>query len=274
MLHYIESSSLKGVGGWSISKDKFLELLDCIEAKGLTTTTFTEIEEVKSINLKKSVIITFDDCPENLFEFVVPELIRRKMKASFYIPTAYIGSYNKWDVKEQNFDRIALAKTEHLIFLNEHQMEIGSHGHRHLNQLKIDYDMQSYELEHSKNILEELLDRPIYSFAHPYGEVSKNYKKLLSDSGYRYGLSIYKGNMNRYALRRIGIHETDSKASILFKLSGLYGSLRYLVDPFLSIKKFGLKVKLFILGTYFSNFFPMLSQLYELHFCSLTFNLH
>jgi len=274
MLHYIESTSLKGVGDWSISKEKFLELLDAIEEKGLTTTTFAEIEESKITNIKNSVIITFDDCPENLFEFVVPELIRRKMKASFYIPTAYIGGYNKWDVSEQNFDKITLANEEHLIFLNKNQMEIGSHGHRHLNQLKIDHHTQLYELEHSKNILEKLLNRPIYSFAHPYGEVSKNYRKLLSNSGYKYGLSIYKGNMNRYALRRIGIHETDTKSSILFKLSGFYGSLRYLVDPVLSMKKFGLKLKLFILGTFFSNFFSILSHMYELNAYSLTFNLH
>ncbi len=274
MLHYIESTSLKGVGDWSISKEKFLDLLDAIEEKGLTTTTFAEIEESKIANIKNSVIITFDDCPENLFEFVVPELIRRKMKASFYIPTAYIGSYNKWDVSEQNFDRIALAKKEHLIFLNENQMEIGSHGHHHLNQLKIDDDTQIYELEQSKNILETLLQRPIYSFAHPYGEVSKNYRKLLTNSGYKYGLSIYKGNMNRYALRRIGIHQADTKASILFKLGGLYSYLRYLVDPILSVKKFGLKLKLFILGLYFSNLVPLLNNIYELHFYSLTFNLH
>lgn len=238
MLHYIESGNLKGVGDWSISNAKFSVLLDCIEEKRLKTITFAEFEaSAQTIDTKNSVIITFDDCPKNLFDFVVPELIRRKMKAVFYVPTAYIDSYNAWDVNEQGFDKINLIDREQIKFLAENNMEVGSHGHFHLKQSKIAVSSQKDELVYSKEILEGIIQKPIYSFAFPYGETPKQYQKLLKSFGYKYGVSIYKANTNRYALRRIVIHKTDTKKSILFKLSTSYSKLRYLLDSYLSLRK-------------------------------------
>ena len=238
MLHYIDSENLKGVGDWSISNANFSNLLDCIEEKGLKTLTFAELAtSPEKFDLKNSVIITFDDCPKNLFDFAVPELMKRKMKAVFYVPTAYINSYNAWDVNEQGFDKIDLINNDQIKFLAANHMEIGSHGHYHLNQSKIDVPSQIEELKSSKDILETLIQKPVYSFAFPYGEMPKQYQKLLKNYGYKYGVSIYKGNTNQYALRRIVIHKADTKKSIFFKLSKSYGLMRNFLDPYLAFRK-------------------------------------
>lgn len=45
----------------------------------------------------KKLILSFDNCPKHLFDFAIPELVKRKMKAVFYMPTANTGGYNSWD---------------------------------------------------------------------------------------------------------------------------------------------------------------------------------
>lgn len=236
MLHYIGELKSKGLENWSISTAKFDLLLSLIEKKGLMPTTFEEISKNTNINFSKSVILTFDDCPDTLFEYAIPQLLKRNMKAVFSIPTAQIGGFNEWDVKQQDFAKVMLMSAEKLKYLAGMGMEIASHGQWHLNGNQISEDQFLQEITNSKQLLEKLLGKKICTFTYPYGEVPKNYKNLLNEIGYQYGLSIYQSNQNNFALRRIGIHETDTPKSISFKLSKNYLLLRILLDLLLSFR--------------------------------------
>ncbi|AZI25825.1 polysaccharide deacetylase family protein [Pedobacter sp. G11] len=239
MLHHVDDSPARASEGWTISVKKFDLLLDSIEYLGLETTTFEEIvrEGWELKQLKEKVILTFDDCAANLFEYVVPTLLQRGMKAVFYIPVAQIGGYNKWDVTSGNMPKINLMDASQLRYLSKNGMEIGSHGHEHLHGFKITESQFVEELNTSKNILENLLSKPVISFCYPYGEVPKRYNKLLRTAGYHQGISIYQPFSNRYALRRTGIHASDTKKSISFKLSKRYALYRWLIDKLLKVFK-------------------------------------
>ncbi|TCD07706.1 polysaccharide deacetylase family protein [Pedobacter frigidisoli] len=239
MLHHVCDNPYESLAGWSISRNKFSLLLNAIDKKGFQTTTFEEIDtkQWSGSVLKDKVIITFDDCPKSLLDFALPELIDRHMKAVFFIPTAEIGGYNRWDVDSQGFEKVELMDQADLIKLSTLGMEIGSHGHHHKNGNLICAADFAVEIETSKSILEKIIHKKIYSLAYPYGEVPKNFKALLKDAGYRYGLSIYQSFTHHLSLRRIGIHESDDAKSIAFKLSRSYQFLRVFADPLLSIFK-------------------------------------
>lgn len=236
MLHHIGEPEGKGLRNWSLSTSKFCLLLHIIEEKGLTTTTFEEISKNYRQNLSKSIILSFDDCPVSLFDYAVPELIKRGMKAIFSIPTAQIGGFNQWDVAEQGFAKTSLMNDEQLQYLAGQGMEIASHGQQHLRGKLISENQFFEEITDSKKQLENLLNKTIHTFTYPYGEVPENYKSLLKMAGYRYGLAIYQPNQNNYALRRIGIHQTDTAKSISLKLSRNYQLMRILLDPLLSFR--------------------------------------
>ncbi len=237
MLHHIGEPEGKGLTNWSISTSKFGLLLNIIEEKGLTTTTFEEISKNPRKNLSKSVIISFDDCPVSLFDYAVPELIKRKMKAIFSIPTAQIGGFNQWDVSEQDFAKVTLMDEEQLQYLADQGMEIASHGHNHLRAEQINEKRFVEEITDSKKRLENLLNKTVCTLTYPYGEVPKNYKNLLKSAGYHYGLAIYKAGQNNLALRRIGIHQTDTTNSISFKLGRNYLLMRILLDALLAFRR-------------------------------------
>lgn len=237
MLHHVDNNPHASLKGWAISNGKFLELLDCIEQKGLHTTTFQTIAErdFTKKDLRGKIILTFDDCPASLFEFAIPELIKRKMKAVFYIPTDFIGKFNSWDVEEQGFEKVSLFSEAQIKYLSLNGMEIGCHGAKHLRLNLITPRLLTQEINFSKIKLEETLCKRVFSFAYPYAQIPKNHKIFLNDAGYKFGVGLYIPFPNNFALRRIGIHQSDSKDSILRKIGYFYSFLRSFTDPLLSL---------------------------------------
>ena len=237
MLHHVGEPKGKGLKNWSIGTSQFDQLLNFIEQNGFYTTTLEEIIKNPIQNFSKSIILTFDDCPDTLFEYAIPELLKRNMKAVFSIPTTQIGGFNHWDVSEQDFEKVRLMNEEQLKYLASEGMEIASHGQQHLRGNKITENHFFKEITNSKLSLEKLLNKTVYTFTYPYGEVPKNHKNLLKKAGYQYGLSIYQPSQNNFALRRIGIHQSDNTKSISFKLSKRYQLMRIFLDPLLSFQR-------------------------------------
>jgi peptidoglycan/xylan/chitin deacetylase (PgdA/CDA1 family) len=233
MLHHVADHPHPSLKKWCISHLKFLELLDNIELKGLVTTTFQEIIELKPSRkeLKKRVIISFDDCPASLFDFVIQELLKRKMKAVFYIPTNHIGGVNIWDIEEYNMSRVELMNTSQLRELVSLGMEVGSHGEKHIKLNAVTEMEVLQDISDSKEMLELLLESPVYSFAYPYGKIPANYGKLLTSAGYTFGLSIYTPIETNFTLRRFAINQGDDGKNIRLKLGKRYRLMRLFYDP-------------------------------------------
>ncbi|MET0572638.1 MAG: polysaccharide deacetylase family protein [Pedobacter agri] len=238
MLHHVADHPHPSLEKWCISHDKFLALLNCIESMGLVTTTFTEIinSRFSKRDLQNKVIISFDDCPSALFDFAIPELLRRKMKAVFYMPSQHVGGINIWDIEEHAMESVELMSAEQLKELVNLGMEIGSHGERHIRLNLIAEQEAFQDISNSKKTLESLLKTKIYSFAYPYGKIPEKYSSLLSKAGYQFGVSIYAAFQSNFTLRRFAINETDDLKTIELKLSPKYRMMRFFYDPLLILK--------------------------------------
>ncbi|GGI28235.1 polysaccharide deacetylase family protein [Pedobacter mendelii] len=238
MLHHVANQPHPSLKKWCISHNKFLELLDGIEQNGLATTTFQEIWEsnFNEIQLKNKVIITFDDCAAALFDFAIPELLRRKMKAVFYMPSEHIDGLNIWDIEEHSMISVKLMNAVQLQHLVSLGMEIGSHGEKHIKLDTVSKNLAYTDMLNSKKTLEGLLNTKVYSFAFPYGKIPVQHQQMLIKAGYKFGLSIYSPYEKNYALRRFAINETDDKQTINMKLNSRYRLMRIFYDPILLLK--------------------------------------
>ncbi len=235
MLHEVKNRSQESANSWCISHDKFSALLDYLYRLNYETITFADIVSKSALrgSSRKKVVLTFDDGYKHLFDFAIPELQKRQMKAAFYIPTSCIGKYNFWDV-EKGYEKEEIMNESDLKELDRLGMEVGAHSHHHINLKEAaDGRVVAEEISQSKKILEVILNKRVYSFAYPYAAVPKEYKKLLSDEGYYYGLSFYQPYENKFALRRICYHNNDTEQSLRLKLSFPYKILRTLRDPFM-----------------------------------------
>lgn len=218
MLHYVsDDTSLDSLKPYVISKASFDRLLDYIEDNGYSTIVF---EDVQSGNIpEKSIMLTFDDCVKELWDYAIPELKRRNMKAVFYAATAYLGSYDKWNKGGPDM---------HVMFANdmmrlvEMGMEVGAHSHEHIFLDRVRDTEVMEQITTCKKLLERIIRKPVISLAYPYGGIPKNYKKLVTAAGYDYGISVYSVWQNKYTIRRWIYSDKDDAASIARKLSPGY----------------------------------------------------
>ena len=238
MLHHVAEQPHPSLQTWRISHSKFLEFLNCIEEKGLRTTTFQEIitQKLSDKDLKNRIIITFDDCAAELLDFAVPEMVKRNMKAVFYMPSNHIDGENIWDIEEFAMTSIKLMNLQQLQYLLTLGMEVGSHGENHIRLNRVTEVVANQDITNSKKKLEDILQQPIYSFAYPYGKIPAQHQRMLVQAGYYFGLSIYTAFETKYTLRRFAINETDDRKIIDMKLSSRYRMMRALYDPVLLLK--------------------------------------
>lgn len=230
-LHYVSNDTkLVELKPWIITHESFVRLLDFLQAEKYATLTFEDLE--KGIPSGKHVFLTFDDCPKHLIDFAIPEMLKRNMKAVFYITTANLGGYNIWGVAD-GMPRIDLMDENDVRKLVELGMEVGSHAHKHIMLNEFDKDYVSKELSLSKSILEKIISKPVLTVAYPYGYVPKDFKEIVTQLGFKYALSVYTTYDSKYALRRWVYDDEHTVRDIKWKMSAWYRLWRPFSDKVL-----------------------------------------
>ena len=165
---------------------------------GYKTITISKLAEI--INFggelpRRAVILTFDDGYVDVFKNAYPILQEYGYVATFFI----IGD---------TIDRLANLNTRQLKKLITSGWEIGSHSLKHadLNNVGVDLEI---EIVGSKQLLEEKLEVPIYSFAYPYGKANPSVIEFTRNSGYTSAVGLGKNFIHTlkslYYLSRIEI---------------------------------------------------------------------
>lgn len=224
MLHYVSDNPVyNDLRPWNINTTTYIRLLDYLELNNYRTIGFEDL--LTGRRRSKDIIITFDDCPKELWDFAIPELQRRNMKAVFYMPTAHLGGYNEWNVADGK-PRIGLMDEGDIARLVEKGMEVGSHAHNHCMLEEMDESEVISQLSVSKSILESIIGKPVISVAYPYGSLPAGYKHLTEGLGYKFGLGVYVPWQSMSAIRRWVYDDTDDTASIKRKTSKFYNWYR------------------------------------------------
>lgn len=149
--------SEKGGGKYVLRPQEFAEQLKYLKTHGYRTILPKEIlEKHIHTNLRKTVILTFDDGTEDHYKTVYPALKKYGFEGVFFIITKYInspGSLTDSQISE----------------MSRNNMEIGSHSYSHPFLDELSYSQISYELKKSKEDLEAITGNPVTSFAAPGG---------------------------------------------------------------------------------------------------------
>jgi peptidoglycan/xylan/chitin deacetylase (PgdA/CDA1 family) len=142
----------------------------------------------------RTVAVTFDDSyRDNLFAARV--LAEYGLPASFFVPTAYVGTNRSfaWDSHLPRMANLTWDDVREMVRLGH---EIGSHTANHINLGTAPYNEVRTELFESKAVLEKQLDRKVRWFAYPYGkrtDIRPETAALVEEAGYEGCLSGYGG---------------------------------------------------------------------------------
>ncbi len=156
----------------------------------------------KQCNNSNKIVITFDDGQISDYTVAFPAMIERKIKATFYVITDFVGKkgYLSWSQLSE---------------MQKYGMEIGSHSCSHRCLLDLTKDQTEEELIKSKRVLEDHLGCRVFSFSIPFGFGEQHIINLAFESGYR-TVCTSDLKLNRYNIKypavygRIGIRRNDN----------------------------------------------------------------
>jgi peptidoglycan/xylan/chitin deacetylase (PgdA/CDA1 family) len=168
----------------------FAEHLAAIRNAGFVTEPVSQLRHIERSNFPEApIFITFDDAYLSFIEYAQPALLERNMTASLFVPTACIGGRAEWlDVIGEGDRRI--LGWHHLRQLRASGIEIGSHGHEHLQLDLLSQDQLVSETQWSRAILEDGLGESVRTFAYPFGFHNRRVREEVCRSGYEVAFEV------------------------------------------------------------------------------------
>jgi peptidoglycan/xylan/chitin deacetylase (PgdA/CDA1 family) len=185
------------------------------------------LNEINSLNQDGHYcVVTFDDGFTCIMDNALPELAKRNIPTTLFIPSACLGKNPQW-LDGGHSDHKNLVMTElQLRSLNKNMTLIGSHGRTHRNLLQIGDEEAKKEIVESKKELETIINTPVETISFPHGDFNQNHIDMAIAAGYKKALSILPelihAGSNGFVLGRVRVDPSDWRIEFRLKLSGAY----------------------------------------------------
>ncbi|OYW23319.1 MAG: polysaccharide deacetylase [Hydrogenophilales bacterium 12-63-5] len=205
---------------WAVSMRQFRDQLDFLATEGYVTPTMGELVAAPAQTWpSRTAVITFDDGYVNNLA-ACEELLKRGMRASWFIVSGSVGLPPRWPDDERPTGR--LLNADELREMQANGMEIGSHTVSHVRLTGLDDVHLMQELTHSKATLEDLLGNAVNSFAYPYGDWDTRCATAVEKAGYATACTTCTGwalrDKDPYQLRRLTVFNNDSLSAFVRNL--------------------------------------------------------
>jgi peptidoglycan/xylan/chitin deacetylase (PgdA/CDA1 family) len=185
--------------------------LDHLAAQGIQTMTVGQMVErvMDGGHIPEPfVVITFDDGFADFHSNAWPEIKDRGMNATLYMTAGALGGHSHW-LAPLGASDIPMLQTEQLIELAAEGCEIGAHSMSHPQLDCVPLHQAAYEIQQSKDVLEQVLGRSVNSFAYPYGYHDRKVRELVVTAGYSSASAVRNAlshtEDDRFALARVTV---------------------------------------------------------------------
>lgn len=203
---------------YGIAPQVFVQQLDFLSSVGFTFVAADAVANFVEHGAplpKRPVLLTFDDCYEELVEIARDVLKPRRIPALAFAATGMKSGTNEWDQAFGAERRRLLAPTE-LRELASLGVEIGSHSRSHRDMMTLDEAQQVEEASGSAADLVRLgLPAPRF-FAYPFGAVDERCKQVVRSAGYVAAFGCHAdyatGNSDPLDLPRVLILASDRRS--------------------------------------------------------------
>jgi peptidoglycan/xylan/chitin deacetylase (PgdA/CDA1 family)/GT2 family glycosyltransferase len=171
---------------------------------------------------RRALLLTFDDCYEDLLDIALPILEERRIPAVAFAVTGRLGGTNDWD-EAIGAPQLRLLDTNGLRKLAEKGIEIGGHSRTHRLLTRLPTKELSEEIAGSGTDLEKLgLARPRL-FAYPYGECDHRVQRAAQEAGLQAAFTVHPNRVrpgqNPYQIPRIEILRGDVGWKLRWKIA-------------------------------------------------------
>jgi len=173
------------------------------------------------------VVVTFDDGFLSTIENAVPELVQRRIPATFFVIAGLLGTVPGWtEYGQDSVGEEIVATAERLRQLPCDLITIGSHTMTHPLLTSLPEGEAKVELSASRAELEKLLNRDVKLFSFPYGALNERLIELCREIGYERVFTILPilafTDPEEFVTGRIAVNPTDWELEFRLKILGAY----------------------------------------------------
>jgi len=178
-------------------------------------------------NRQLYIAVTFDDGFQSVVENALPELHKREIPATIFIPTGYLGKKPHWISNPYHvYMSESVMTAEQLKSLSTDLVLIGSHCVTHRALTTLGEKELLKELVESKNDLERILNREVDLLAFPYGQYNKTVLEFSRKAGYNRVFwnvpTFLISNIDTFMIGRVFTSPDDWLIEFKLKLMGAY----------------------------------------------------
>jgi peptidoglycan/xylan/chitin deacetylase (PgdA/CDA1 family) len=213
----------------TISVSMLERQLRFIKENNYSLLSFSELEAIQRGNLKlpkRPLVITFDDAYQSYYDLALPVILQYGLKATVFVPVAYMGKTNIWDQGEDPIMSPEILKK----ISSPETTEIGLHSFLHRSYQDLATEDMKEDLDNCCISLKFYNIPFVKVLAYPYGAFprkdkiqNQEMKNLFREKGVIFALRI--GNrINRwpvkdpYEMKRIDIRGRDNFFTFKTKL--------------------------------------------------------
>jgi len=165
-----------------------------------------------------AALLTFDGYYDDQIENALPVLEQFQFPATFFPVSDGLG---------EESGHLAVLRRNELRAIEKSGHSIGCHSHSHPDLTGLSGADLHREVHGSKQILEEIMGRPVNAFCYPYGAYDARVRKVVQEAGFDVAFTVDLGGVRRgddlYLLKRVPVLGEPSVGEFTAYLSGTLG---------------------------------------------------
>lgn len=147
----------------------------------ITNSELTDVLDGKANLPSNPILLTFDDGYRDFYTDAYPILKKYHVKATNYVIAGFLNRPNH------------LLTSQLQEIGSDGLVEIGSHTINHIGLRGLPLKTVGNEVFQSREMLEQLIHKPVVSFAYPFGSFDDQAIQVVKDAGYRSAVSTLPG---------------------------------------------------------------------------------
>lgn len=174
---------------------------------------------------RRTVAVTLDDGFADNYEIALPVLQRYGIPATVFVVAETIrhGQEVDW-VDDAPATGLRTLDREQILEMAAAGISIGSHSLRHRVLTELSAEECVEDLRESREILEDLLGKPVPHLAYPRGRHDAKVRAASAEAGYKWSFSLPQSiePITPHALPRVGVFRENDLTRFRMKLSEWY----------------------------------------------------
>jgi peptidoglycan/xylan/chitin deacetylase (PgdA/CDA1 family) len=170
--------------------------------------------------------ITFDDAFVSAIANALPELEKRQLPSTMFVPAGPLGRRPDWAMEVNHAPNEVVAAREVIQSLSSSLVTVGAHTVSHPYLSRIPREAARSEVERSRSILSEIIGEDVRLLSFPYGDYDDEVAAMCKKAGYEFVFGIQPKSVdvraNEFVRGRVAVQPEDGRLEFFLKMSGAY----------------------------------------------------